>query len=472
MNGIRSRVLKTEEIEWQNASWLQNENLKELSSDSVEKLKTSLKNNSFVMPFHVWQDGEKTWILDGHHRQKALQLLKDEGNEIPNLLPATFIDCEDIKEASKLVLIYTSQYAKITQQGLHDFFEKFDLDLAELKFEIDIPDFSLPRFEQKFDVFGVGEDNGEDENGELAEDIEILVKRGDIFQLGNHFLICGDSTDRETFEKLLGDKKAQIIFTDPPYNLPYSDFGGKGNVQHSDFAMASGEMSDSQFADFLAKYMKNCVEFSVDGSIHYHFMDFRHVWHVCQAAALQETYKTVEPKQICVWNKSVGANGSFYRAKHEFCLIFKNGKAKHKSKLELVDRIRYNVWDYHSANDFGNPERERNSNKYGIGELANHPTPKPTPLVADAIIDSTDEGDIVIDCFLGSGTTLIAAEKTDRVCYGIEYEPKYVQSIINRYAKYCNKNNKDINFVHLNGSINLNDIINDTRITTESGASN
>jgi DNA modification methylase len=462
MSQIESRILKTENIEWQAASWLQNSNLKELSNESVEKLKSSIKNNSFVMPFHVWQEGDVIWILDGHHRQKALQLLKDEGHEIPELLPATFISCENIKEASKLVLIYTSQYAKITQQGLFDFLEKFDLDLADMKFEIDIPEFSMPRFEQKFDVFGVNEDNGEDELVEIDES-NIVVKRGDMFQLGNHFVICGDSTKRETFETLLGDKKAQIIFTDPPYNLKYTDFGGKGKVQHPDFAMGAGEMSDNEFADFLASYMKNCVEFSVDGSIHYHFMDFRHVWHVCQAAALPETYKTVEPKQICVWNKSVGANGSFYRAKHEFCLIFKNGTAKHKSHLELADRVRYNVWDYKSANDFGNPDRERTDNKYNIGELANHPTPKPTPMVSDAIIDSTDEGDIVIDCFLGSGTTLIAAEKTDRICYGIEFEPKYVQSIIARYAKFCVKNNKNINFAHLNGNLNLDDIANEPR---------
>ncbi len=195
-------------------------------------------------------------------------------------------------------------------------------------------------------------------------------------------------------------------------------------------------MSDIEFVEFLAGYMKNLVSHSKNGSIHYHFMDFRHVWHVCQAASQADTYKTVEPKQITVWNKSVAGNGSFYRAKHEMCLIFKSGTEKHKSHLELQDKYRANVWDYHSANDYANPDRQLAG---GIGELANHPTPKPVQMIADAILDTTDEEDIVVDCFLGSGTTLIACEQTNRIFRGLELEPMYAQSIIIRWIKYCEK---------------------------------
>jgi DNA modification methylase len=457
---ITSRILETRLINWREAKWLQNDNLKEWEDEAVVKLKNSLLENQFVMPFNVWQEKDVIWILDGHHRQKALELLIAEGINVPDLLPATFVLCDNIQQAAELVLVYTSQYAKITQQGLFDFGQKFELDFTKLNRFIDLPDFSIDRFEQKFDIFGVQDlAEAEEEIPEVTE-ANLIVKFGDKFQLGNHFIICGDSTKLETFETLMQGKKAQIILTDPPYNLPYKEFGGKGSVQHENFAMGAGEMSNTEFVEFLASYMKNCVVHSLDGSIHCHWMDFRHVWHVCEAANKAETYQTPEPKQICVWNKSVGANSSFYWAKHEFCIIFKHGTAKHKSHLELADRIRYNVWDFRSANDFGNPDRERRGSESGIGVLANHPTPKPTDMLAQAILDLTDVDDIVLDCFLGSGSTLISAEQTDRICYGIEYEPKYIQSTILRYYNYCVKNNQTPIFAHLNGSLTLNDILN------------
>ena len=452
---IASRIQKTEKIDWQKAKWLQNSSLKDLSKEANEKLRESLRKNLFVMPFVVWQENEDTlWILDGHHRQKILLELQAEGMQIPELLDATFISCESKKEAAQLVLVYTSQYAKITQLGLNEFLTTFDLDFLDMKNSIDIPDFSADRYEQKFDLYGTSDSEKDDILPESTT--KILVKKGDKFRLGKHSLIVGDSTLPETFSTLMEGKKAQIVFTDPPYNLPYKTFGGKGKVQHPDFAMGAGEMSDWEFVEFLAKYMANLVAHSVDGAIHYHFMDFRHVWHVCQAAGKENTYKTFEPKQICVWNKSIMANGSFYRAKHEFCLIFKYGEAKHKSHLALINRVRCNIWEYQSANDFANPERK---GKPGIGELANHPTPKPVQMVADAICDTTDEGDIVIDCFLGSGTTLIAAEKTNRICCGVEFEEHYAQLIILRYHAYCEKNNIAFEFSHVNGELKIEDLL-------------
>lgn len=453
---ICSRIIKSEKIRWKEAKWLQNENLKDFSDEKAQKLKKSLKEFFFVMPFMVWQDSEGIiWILDGHHRQDTLQEMEAEGVVIPELLDACFIDCESKQEAAKLVLVYTSQYAKLTQQGLQDFVLNFNLDLLDLKSAIDIPEFSFDRFEQKFDLYSVQNVNVEDEEIPVNT-AEILVKKGDVFRLGKHVIIVGDSTKTETFDILMQGQKAQIVFTDPPYNLSYKEFGGKGKVQHKDFAMAAGEMSDYEFVDFLAKYMANLVSNSVDGAIHYHFMDFRHVWHVCQAAGREDTYKTFEPKQICVWNKSVAGNGSFYRAKHEFCLIFKHGKAKHKSHIDLADRYRTNVWDYPSANDFSNPDRKEVG---GIGQLANHPTPKPVQMVADVLLDASDEGDIVIDCFMGSGTTLIAAEKTKRICRGVEFEEHYAQLIILRYYNYCLKNEVKFDFEHINGSLKIEDLL-------------
>lgn len=461
MSEIKSRILKTESIEWQKAYWLQDDNLKDFSEEAIEELKTSFKNNSFVMAFNVWQDEEKIWILDGHHRQKVLQILKDEGHEIPTLLPANFIDCKNIKEAAKLVLIYTSQYAKITQQGLFDFIQKFDLDFSELKFEIDIPDFSVERFEQKFDVYGVNDFDVEQEPVIEVNDAEVIIKKGDIFLLGEHRLICGNCLDESTINQLMDGEKCRILCTDPPYNLKYADFGGKGNVQHTDFAMGAGEMSDDEFVDFITSIMQMACKHSLDGAIHYIFMDFRHHWHMGEAS--KKVYGSPEPKQICVWDKTTPANGSFYRAQHEFCFIYKFGTAKHLSFLELKDRFRSNIWSYPGANSWANPDRERKGNSTDIGPLADHPTPKNTQMIADIFLDTTNEGDIILELFSGSGSAIIAGEKTKRKVYACEIEPKYVQSSIIRYVNFCNKNDININFAHFNGDLNLNDLLNEQR---------
>lgn len=455
MEGLVSRVLKTEEIDWREARWLQNEELKELDDEALERLCSSLAANSFVMPFNVWEDGEGTiWILDGHHRHKALEHIErhgvPDGEErkqisIPDRLPATFIRCESRQEAAKLVLIYSSIYAKIKNEGLDIFLKLHDLDLTELKHEIDLPEFSLPRFEQKFNPTDM---DGEDDFHEEDYQSDIVVQHGDIFRLGRHILYCGDCFNPEVWEFMLDGKRARGVFTDPPFNLPADYIGNKGENKHKDFAMGKGEMSETEFRDFLRDMMQQMCRFSVDGAIHYVCMDFRHAWHMTDAAG--EAYGSIIPKQLCVWNKSNGANGSFYRAKHELVFVFKHGTAKHRSHLDLMDRTRYNVWDYPNGHAFNNPDREL---------IKEHPTPKPVTMVADAMRDTSDGGEIWLDLFLGSGTTLIAAEATGRICYGTEIEPKYCQLIIKRYHRYCRKHGKQFDFFHVNGDLNVEEII-------------
>jgi DNA modification methylase len=240
-------------------------------------------------------------------------------------------------------------------------------------------------------------------------------------------------------------------------------------------------MSDEDFSEFLLNIMHRAIQFTVPGSIHYIFMDWRHSWHMTSAA--MKAYGSPVPKQMCVWHKDIMANGSFYRAQQELCFVFQNGTAKslwhndlvdnggfyknddelcfifkngdgspHLSHLELKDRIRTNVWKYPSANSLKNPDRN---------ELKNHPTPKPVAMIADAILDTTNPQDIVVDFFLGSGTTIIAADKTDRRGFGCDLEPQYIQSIIKRYVLYCEKNHKAIDFKHLNGTLTLNDFTNE-----------
>jgi DNA modification methylase len=472
---IKNRVLKTSPIKWKELSFIQDENFKEWINEGDEKLVKSLLRYQFADPFKVWENDGKIYCLDGKHRYLDLLRIESTGVEVPEYLPATFIDCRDKNEAAELVLVYSSYYAKITQQGLFDFVSKFELSLPNLSDKINIPEFSTARFEQKFNLFNI--DSSEEDEVEVSE-CDIVVKQNDIFQLNEHRIICGSFTEKKDIEQLLQGEKARIINCDPPYNLPADFFTNKNGKKHKDFAMGSGEMSDDEFIRFLALIMQMSVENSVDGAIHYIFMDFRHCWHMGQAA--KQVYGNPQPKQVCVWAKDIIANGSFYRAQHElcfvfldekakslwnrdlideggsfykdnneWCFVFKNGDgAKHLSHLELKDRIRSNVWKYPSATSMANPDRF---------ELKNHPTPKPVAMIADAILDTTNDNDIVIDWFLGSGTCLIACEHTRRRGRFTEIEPKYVQSSILRYLNYCKKRGICVNFTHLNGKLTIKD---------------
>jgi DNA modification methylase len=478
---INSRIIKTELIKWRDLEFIQQENFKEWINDGDTKLIESILKYQFCDAFKVWEHDGKLFCLDGKHRFLDLIKVSELGHNVPEELPATFVDCESMESAAELVLVYSSQYAKITQQGLFDFVSKFNLDIPILNAVINIPEFSMQRFEQKFDLFQV--ETGEEPHVEVDEK-NIIVKSGDVFQLNGHRLICGSFTSEDDVKALMQDDKARIVNCDPPYNLPANFFTNKDEHRHKDFAMGAGEMTDEEFVQFLSLIMTTSVANSVPGAIHYIFMDFRHSWHMTEAA--RRVYGNPQPKQVCVWKKDLFANGSFYRAQqelcfvfsdekakalwqkdlldeggefykdnNEWCFIFKNGEAaKHLSHLELKNRIRSNVWEYPSATSMANPDRF---------ELKNHPTPKPVIMIADSILDTTNENDIVIDWFLGSGTCLIACEHTNRRGRFTEIEPMYVQSAIQRYINYCNKRSIDVIFTHLNGNLTLNEFANEPK---------
>ncbi|MGE0409900.1 MAG: site-specific DNA-methyltransferase [Amphiplicatus sp.] len=248
---------------------------------------------------------------------------------------------------------------------------------------------------------------------------------GDLWLLGEHRLYCGDALDPESYEKVLGNEKARAVFTDPPYNVRIDGHvSGLGRVRHDEFVMASGEMNEDEFARFLKRVFDNLAAFTVDGAIAFVCMDWRHAHEMLVAgrAAFSEL------KNICVWNKTNGGMGSLYRSKHEFVFVFKNGAAPHINNVELgrFGRYRTNVWDYAGSNSFGDSRLE---------DLADHPTVKPVALVADAIKDVTQRGDLVLDPFCGSGSTLIAAGRSGRRAAAIELDPKFVDVAIRRFEK-------------------------------------
>lgn len=252
---------------------------------------------------------------------------------------------------------------------------------------------------------------------------ETVSRAGDLWMLGEHRIICGDVRDRGVVRRLMGCDKARMVFTDPPYNVPIDGHvSGLGRNRHRDFACASGEMSAGEFTEFLETALGNLASSSVDGSLHYVCMDWRHMGEMTAAGEAVYT----ELKNLCVWNKTNGGMGSFYRSKHELVFVYKRGKASHTNNVELgrFGRYRSNVWEYAGVNTW-----RRGRDK----DLSDHPTVKPVLLVADAIQDASNRGEVVLDGFGGSGTTLMAAERVGRKARLVELEPRYVDVTIARW---------------------------------------
>ena len=288
-----------------------------------------------------------------------------------------------------------------------------------------------------FELSGFSASDAEEQNETKAEeavlsDIPKIVKPGDLIQLGQHRLFCGDSMKAESYTKLLGEEKADIIITDPPYNVKIQGHVTK-KKNHPEFAQASGEMKPEDFINFLNTVTKNLKNFSKSGSIHYLFMDWKHLFEL--QIATKDVYEKL--LNICVWDKGKGGMGSFYRSQHEFCLVYQNGTGSHKNNTQLGKngRNRSNIWQYPGMNS-GTSQAKTLSNL--------HPTVKPVSMLVDILLDASDFGDIVLDTFGGSGSTLIAAQECGRKARLIEISPDYCDVIIHRWEKMTGKKHKII----------------------------
>lgn len=256
----------------------------------------------------------------------------------------------------------------------------------------------------------------------LALPAKPVTRPGDLWGLGPSRLLCGDAQNVSSFTRLMAGASAAVVFCDPPYNVRARSIGGRGTIRHADFAFASGEMSKAQFRAFLRRTLRNAVRVSLDGAIHFVCMDWRHIADLIDVS--DEFYGAM--LNLVVWNKSNAGQGSLYRSQHELIAVFRVGDAAHRNNIELgrFGRNRSNVWNYAGVNTFGRGRMEA---------LASHPTVKPVAMVADALLDCTAPNDIVLDQFVGSGTTILAAEKTGRIAYAMEYEPRYVDIAIKRW---------------------------------------
>jgi DNA modification methylase len=304
-----------------------------------------------------------------------------------------------------------------------------DLSLSGLDFEIEVTGFEMGEIDLRIasleDTPAAGSDPA-DILPEVSAGAPIS-KLGDLWLLGRHRVLCGNALDPETFTALMGAERAAMVFSDAPYNLRIGGHAsGLGAIHHRPFPMASGEMSKAEFTAFLGQALGNLATFSADGSLHYICMDWRHFDELL--AAGRDAYGALQC--LCIWVKSNGGMGSFYRSQHELVFVFKHGRNGHRNNVQLgrFGRNRSNVWHYPGANSFARGGEEGNL-------LALHPTVKPVAMVADAILDCTARGDIVLDAFLGSGTMLIAAERTGRRCCALELDSGYIDTTLRRWQR-------------------------------------
>lgn len=299
-----------------------------------------------------------------------------------------------------------------------------ELSAVDLSFDIEATGFTVGEIDLYIDGLDISEDDDEPEI--VVKEGEAITQQGDLWLLGEHRLYCGNSQDENSFQYLMDGQFAGIVITDPPYNVKIQGHVSSGvHIKHREFEMASGEMTSAEFTTFLKNTFDLLVKYSQKGSVHTIFMDWRHLPEIIEAG--KGSYSAM--LNMCVWVKNQAGMGSLYRSQHELALIYRNGNTPHQNNVQLgrFGRYRTNVWQY------GGIQTMRHGEEGDL--LAKHPTVKPIQMIADAILDCTKLRDIVLDCFLGSGTTLLAAERTGRLCYGMELDPQYVDTAILRWQQ-------------------------------------
>jgi DNA modification methylase len=375
----------------------------------IDQIKASIEAFGFTNPILADPEGR---IIAGHGRLQAARAM--------GLTELPVITLSGLSETQKRALrIADNKIALNAGWNL----EILQLELGELgSIDVDI-DLTLTGFSTgEIDVILTSPVDPDDE---VIAPVPATptTKPGDIWILGDHRVGCGDGRDTEFLQRVIGHgARVDAAFLDPPYNVRIGGHAVSAG-SHREFAMAYGEMSEAEFRSFLTDTLGAAARVSREGAVHFVCMDWRHLDDVSTVG------RTVYGEQLnlCIWNKTNAGMGSLYRSKHELVFVYRVGTAPHLNMVELGKhgRNRTNVWDYASVNSLWGSRHE---------DLALHPTVKPTGLVADAILDVTRRGNLVLDLFLGSGTTLLAAERTGRRFRGLDIDPAYVDVAIERWS--------------------------------------
>jgi len=411
LKAITDKIIKSDFVNWRNLEIIQPKGFKELSKLAYQKLRNSIIENNFVESFKVWENG-KIYCLDGVHRCKVLDILDSEGYDIPDKFRADFIECKDKKQAKKMILVYSSRYAKLLEEGLYEFVQ--DLNWDEITKVVDFADIDIDRFTDGY----MRDTEGLIDEDEIPEVTEAITKTGDLWLLGDNRVLCGDATKKEDVERLMDGKKAGLIFTDPPYNVNYGD---GSNPKYS--AHIAGKHKKIE-GDNQTK--QNWVEFNQDLALVFRFISEGdvYIWGAPGPDGMRQRLTFIDTgihwSATIIWKKQqfVMSAGKYQRI-YEVCFY---GWIEGRNSSFVGDRKQVEMWSIDRAFD----------NKL-------HPTMKPVELCVNGIKNSSKAGFVVWDGFLGSGSTLIACEKTNRKCYGLEIDKHYCDVIVKRWEDFTGK---------------------------------
>lgn len=393
---------------------------KDHSIQQVEQIMGSMNAFGIMVPIVAACDGE---IIAGHGRYEALKAL---GIKKVQVVIADHLTEAQIK-AFRLADNKIAEGSTWNEQAV-----KLELEAIlniDLNFDLNLSGFSTTELDHYFAIGepGCTEPDPDDEVEGPTEDKPAVSRLGDLFVFGDdtHRLLCGDATNTSDIGRLMGTDTSRIVCEDWPYNVPViNNISGLGKIKHREFVQASGEMSREQFRELLFNGLGALFAHADEGALVYAFMDWRSV-SLLISAGEKAGLKLIN---LIVWNKTNAGMGSLYRSKHELICLFKLDDKPHVNNIQLgaTGRYRSNVWDYPGVNSFGRDRME---------QLSSHPTVKPVSMIADIMRDTSHRGDIVMDRFCGSGTTLIAAERTGRRARCMELDPLYVDTAIRRFEK-------------------------------------
>ncbi len=390
------------------------------SKKQIKQIASSIERFGLVNPVLIGDDGE---IIAGHGRVEAAKQLGMK--TVPTLA------LSHLSETDKRAYVIADNKLALNSGWDREILAIELQGLVDLDFDVELTGFSLAEIDFVLDEAGEADPDAPDAAEDAVPDVTgpAVSRMGDVWILGRHKLVCGDARSGDDYARLLGNERVDMVFTDPPYNVAIDgNVCGLGSVKHREFAFASGEMSEMQFTQFLEASLGAMASVMRDGAIAFVCMDWRHMGELLAAGNSAFT----ELKNLVVWNKTNGGMGAFYRSKHELIFVFKQGTAPHTNSFGLGETGRYrtNVWDYAGISSISASRGD---------ELAMHPTVKPVAMIADAIRDCSKRGEIILDGFGGSGSTLMAAEKTGRCARLIEYDPIYCDTIVRRWQAYTGK---------------------------------
>jgi hypothetical protein len=392
------------------------DNPRQHSEKQIRQIAKSIQTFGFLVPLLVDERGQ---VIAGHGRLRGARRV---GLDVVPTISVSHLT----EHQKRAYLIADNQLALNASWDERLLAEQFAaLASVDLDFSLDVTGFEIEAIDLL--VHGDRQAEGPDPDDAPIKAGPAVTRAGDVWLLGEHRLVCGDALDPVSYETLMQGRRAALVACDCPFNLPVHGFiSGGGKVRHREFAHASGEMSSAQFTQFLTSAFALLAENAVDGSLHYHFIDWRHQRELMDAGDAAYT----ELKNLCIWAKTNGGQGSMYRSAHELVYVYKAGSAPHQNHINLGANGRYrtNVWTYAGANTFAKKGEERDL-------LQLHPTVKPVQLIADILLDASSPRDIVLDAFAGSGTIFLAAERTGRIGYGIEIDPQYCDVAVRRWER-------------------------------------